>query len=442
MKFKELNISTELVDAVGYMGFEECTPIQAEAIPAILEGKDLIGCAQTGTGKTAAFLIPILEKLSSNDHDTIKTLIIVPTRELASQIDEQVQAIGYFSGVSSIPIFGGGAGSDFSVQKRAIEEGADILIATPGRLIAHINLGYVNLSKLEVLILDEADRMLDMGFIEDIQKIIKLCPQKRQTLMFSATMATQIRVLAKQILHNPIQINLAIAKPAAGVNQVIYNVYNPSKIDLLVHIIKNTEVGNMIVFASRKEMVDQIERKLVQGDISCKSLHSGREQEVRSERLREFKSGKIKILVATDVLSRGIDINNLTHVLNFDMPNDAADYVHRIGRTARADKTGTAISFVNEEDQPKMSNVEELIERTLDKLDVPSNIGESPKYDPETQIKKAKGGFKKGGKSNFKEKKPFNKNKGNWNKNRNGKNNGNQKPTSNNNQNNPGNKQN
>ena len=442
MKFKELNISTELVDAVGYMGFEECTPIQAEAIPAILEGKDLIGCAQTGTGKTAAFLIPILEKLSSNDHDTIKTLIIVPTRELASQIDEQVQAIGYFSGVSSIPIFGGGAGSDFSVQKRAIEEGADILIATPGRLIAHINLGYVDLSKLEVLILDEADRMLDMGFIEDIQKIIKLCPQKRQTLMFSATMATQIRVLAKQILHNPIQINLAIAKPAAGVNQVIYNVYNPSKIDLLVHIIKNTEVGNMIVFASRKEMVDQIERKLVQGDISCKSLHSGREQEVRSERLREFKSGKIKILVATDVLSRGIDINNLTHVLNFDMPNDAADYVHRIGRTARADKTGTAISFVNEEDQPKMSNVEELIERTLDKLDVPSNIGESPKYDPETQIKKAKGGFKKGGKSNFKGKKPFNKNKGNWNKNRNGKNNGNQKPTSNNNQNNPGNKQN
>ena len=425
MKFKELNISTELVDAVGYMGFEECTPIQAEAIPAILEGKDLIGCAQTGTGKTAAFLIPILEKLSSNDHDTIKTLIIVPTRELASQIDEQVQAIGYFSGVSSIPIFGGGAGSDFSVQKRAIEEGADILIATPGRLIAHINLGYVDLSKLEVLILDEADRMLDMGFIEDIQKIIKLCPEKRQTLMFSATMATQIRVLAKQILHNPIQINLAIAKPAAGVNQVIYNVYNPSKIDLLVHIIKNTEVGNMIVFASRKEMVDQIERKLIQAGISCKSLHSGREQEVRSERLREFKSGKIKILVATDVLSRGIDINNLTHVLNFDMPNDAADYVHRIGRTARADKTGTAISFVNEEDQPKMMNVEELIERKLEKLNPPPNIGEGPDYDPDAQIKKAKSANQNRGKG--KVNKPYNKNKGsggsknNWNKNKNWK---------------------
>ncbi|MGY8951813.1 MAG: DEAD/DEAH box helicase [Flavobacteriales bacterium] len=389
MKFKELNISTELVDAVGYMGFEECTPIQAEAIPAILEGKDLIGCAQTGTGKTAAFLIPILEKLSSNDHDTIKTLIIVPTRELASQIDEQVQAIGYFSGVSSI------------------------------------NLGYVDLSKLEVLILDEADRMLDMGFIEDIQKIIKLCPQKRQTLMFSATMATQIRVLAKQILHNPIQINLAIAKPAAGVNQVIYNVYNPSKIDLLVHIIKNTEVGNMIVFASRKEMVDQIERKLIQAGISCKSLHSGREQEVRSERLREFKSGKIKILVATDVLSRGIDINNLTHVLNFDMPNDAADYVHRIGRTARADKTGTAISFVNEEDQPKMMNVEELIERKLEKLNPPPNIGEGPDYDPDAQIKKAKSANQNRGKG--KGNKPYNKNKGsggsknNWNKNKNWK---------------------
>lgn len=425
MKFKDLNISSELDEAVGYMGFEECTPIQAEAIPAILEGKDLIGCAQTGTGKTAAFLIPILEKLRTNDHDTIKTLIIVPTRELASQIDEQVQAIGYFLGVSSIPIYGGGAGSDFAVQKRAIQEGADILIATPGRLIAHINLGYVDLSKLEVLILDEADRMLDMGFIEDIQKIIKLCPVKRQTLMFSATMATQIRVLAKQILKDPKQINLAIAKPAAGVNQVVYNVYNPSKIDLLVHIIKNTEVENMIVFASRKEMVDQIERKLSQAGISAKSLHSGREQEVRTERLREFKAGKIKILVATDVLSRGIDIDKLSHVLNFDMPNDAADYVHRIGRTARADKKGTAISFVNEEDQPKMLNVEELIERTLDKLNPPEKIGEGPKYDPETQIKKAKGGFKKGGKPGFKGKKPFNKNKGNWNKNRNNKKNGN-----------------
>ncbi|MBD81087.1 MAG: hypothetical protein CL840_19365 [Crocinitomicaceae bacterium] len=403
MKFKELNISSELEEAVGYMGFEECTPIQAEAIPAILDGKDLIGCAQTGTGKTAAFLIPILEKLRTNDHDTIKSLIVVPTRELASQIDEQVQAIGYFLGVSSIPIYGGGAGSDFAVQKKAIQEGADILIATPGRLIAHMNLGYVDLSKLEVLILDEADRMLDMGFIEDIQKIIKSCPQKRQTLMFSATMATQIRILAKQILHHPKQINLAIAKPAEGVNQVIYNVYNPNKIDLLIHIIKNTEVGNMIVFASRKEMVDQIERKLIQAKVSVKSLHSGRDQDVRQARLRDFKAGKIKVLVATDVLSRGIDIDDLSHVLNFDMPNDAADYVHRIGRTARAAKKGTAISFVNEEDQTKMMNVEELIERTLDKLDTPVEIGESPVYDPSAQIRKSRD------KNKGRRKKPFRK---------------------------------
>jgi superfamily II DNA/RNA helicase len=392
MNFNDLNISDQLVEAIGYMGFETCTPIQEQAIPTILNGKDLIGCAQTGTGKTAAFLIPLLEKLSKSDHEKVKALIIVPTRELALQIDEQVQAISYFLGVSSIPVYGGGEGGDFSQQKKAIQGGADLLIATPGRLIAHMNLGYVDLSGLEVLVLDEADRMLDMGFIDDITKIIKSTPQSRQTLMFSATMATQIRVLAKQILKQPEQINLAIAKPAAGVTQIIYNVHSGNKIALISHILKNTEIQNLIVFASRKETVDQIERQLRKDGHLARSLHSGREQNERQERLREFKAGKLKILVATDVLSRGIDIDGLSHVLNYDMPNDAADYVHRVGRTARADKKGTAISFVNQDDQLKLMNVEELIERELEKLDTPKEIGESPVYDPSTRMRPKKKG--------------------------------------------------
>ncbi|MCB0481282.1 MAG: DEAD/DEAH box helicase [Flavobacteriales bacterium] len=409
MKFSELNISPELVEAVGYMGFENCTPIQEQAIPSILDGKDLIGCAQTGTGKTAAFLIPILEKLANSKHNKIKCLVLVPTRELCLQIDEQVQAIGYFMGISCIPVFGGGEGGDFSQQKNAIQQGADIIIATPGRLIAHMNLGYVDFSGLEVLIMDEADRMLDMGFIDDINKIIKTCPTKRQTLMFSATMATQIRVLAKQVLTDPLQINLAIAKPAEGVNQQIYLVHDSKKIELLLRILEKEDIQNMIIFASRKEMVDQIERQLQRKNHSAKSLHSGREQAERQERLREFKAGNLQILVATDVLSRGIDIDGLSHVLNFDMPNDAADYVHRVGRTARADKKGTAISFVNQADQLKLMNVEELIEKPLEKLNTPEDIGESPAYDPESLLKqkgRSSGKDRKGGKSNFKGKRP------------------------------------
>lgn len=406
MKFSELNISSELVEAIGYMGFETCTPIQEQAIPIIQDGKDVIGCAQTGTGKTAAFLIPLLEKLSKSNHDKVKSLIIVPTRELALQIDEQVQAISYFLGVSAIPVYGGGEGGDFSQQKKAIQQGADILIATPGRFIAHMNLGYVDFSGLEMLILDEADRMLDMGFIDDITKIIKECPKERQTLMFSATMASQIRVLAKQILKQPTQINLAIAKPAEGVNQQIYLVHDANKLDLLLHILDKEEIQNMIIFASRKEKVDQIERQLARKNHSVKSLHSGREQEERKERLREFKAGNLKILVATDVLSRGIDIDGLSHVLNYDMPNDAADYVHRVGRTARADKKGTAMSFVNREDQLKLLNVEELIERSLPKNDTPKEIGETPAYNPEELLKSKRKG---------KGKRPFKKrfNKGN-----------------------------
>jgi ATP-dependent RNA helicase RhlE len=397
VKFNDLNISDQLLEALGYMGFETPTEIQAKAIPEILNRKDIIGCAQTGTGKTGAFLIPLLEKLSQTKGKGIRTLIVVPTRELALQIDEQVQALSYFLGVSSIPVYGGGEGASFSQQKTAIQEGADILIATPGRLIAHMNLGYVDLSHLEFLVLDEADRMLDMGFIDDITKIIKECPKDRQTLMFSATMATQIRLLAKQVLKDPVQINLAIAKPAAGIDQQVYMVYDPKKVELLNYIVEHTDVTNMIVFASRKESVDQIERQLKRSGHSVSSLHSGRTQEERQDRLREFKAGKIQILVATDVLSRGIDIDGLSHVVNFNIPNDAADYVHRIGRTARADKSGTAISFLNEEDQLKFLNIEELIERKLEKKITPEEIGPSPEYNPEKFLRRGKSQSGKGG---------------------------------------------
>ncbi|UTW63262.1 DEAD/DEAH box helicase [bacterium SCSIO 12741] len=395
MKFDDFDLSEPLKDAIFYMGFEKATPIQEQAIPSIIEGKDLIGCAQTGTGKTAAFLIPLLEKISKSEKKGIKALILVPTRELAMQIDEQVDALGYFADVSSVPVYGGGVGDVFARQKMAIQQGVDIIIATPGRFLAHHNLGYLNLDDLETLILDEADRMLDMGFIDDIQRIINLCPQEgRQTLLFSATMATEIRVLAKKIQKNPVQVNLAIAKPAANAVQKIYLVNDEHKIALLEHLLDNEaeEISNMIIFASTKEGVDKIYRKLNRGNRSIQNLHSGKSQDERNEALRKFKAGSLKILVATDVLSRGIDIEGLSHVVNYDMPNDPADYVHRVGRTARADRSGIAISFVNRDDQFKLLNVEELIERSLDKLTIPESIGTSPEYNPDELLKRKRKG--------------------------------------------------
>ena len=395
MKFDDFDLSEPLKDAIFYMGFEKATPIQEQAIPTILEGKDLIGCAQTGTGKTAAFLIPLLEKISRSEKKGIKALILVPTRELAMQIDEQVDALGYFADVSSVPVYGGGVGDVFARQKMAIQQGVDIIIATPGRFLAHHNLGYLNLDDLETLILDEADRMLDMGFVDDIQRIINLCPQEgRQTLMFSATMATEIRVLAKKIQNNPIQVNLAIAKPAANAVQKIYLVNDEHKIALLEHLLDNEseEISNMIIFASTKEGVDKIYRQLNRGKRSIQNLHSGKSQDERNEALRQFKAGKLRILVATDVLSRGIDIEGLSHVVNYDMPNDAADYVHRVGRTARADRSGVAISFVNRDDQFKLLNVEELIEKSLEKLTIPESIGTSPEYNPDELLKRKRRG--------------------------------------------------
>lgn len=390
MKFSSFDLSPTLLESIGYMGFDEATPIQENAIPAVLTGKDLIACAQTGTGKTAAYLIPTIEKVSQSEGNHIKCIILCPTRELAAQIDQNLQGIAYFCGVTSQAVYGGNQSEEFTQQKTSIQSGVDILVATPGRLIAHCNLGYVDLSKVECLILDEADRMLDMGFVSDILKINGLLPEKKQTLLFSATMAAGIRKLAVQILHEPQQINLAIAKPAAGINQQAYMALDENKVALLEHILTTQEVKNMIVFASSKLSVDKIHTRLARAGLKVKSIHSGKEQAERNETLRLFKAGEFNVLVATDILSRGIDIDDLSHVVNYDVPDDPADYVHRIGRTARAGKSGAAITFINTKDQFLFYCIEQLIERELEKIPTPEAIGESPEYSPSIKNKKKK----------------------------------------------------
>jgi ATP-dependent RNA helicase RhlE len=401
--FKKFNLKASLQDGIDAMQYTEPTPVQEQALPIILKNEDLMGFAQTGTGKTAAFLIPILEKLDGRTKPGIKCLILVPTRELAQQIEVNLTGLGYFTSVSSQAVYGGNQGDLFSAQKNSITSGVDIIIATPGRFLQHLNLGYVKLDQVEMLVLDEADRMLDMGFVGDILNISKLLPENRQTLLFSATMDAKIKQLASKLLKHPNEINLAIAKPAAGINQMAFMVYDEFKIPLLEHYLKNQEVKNMIVFASRKIQVDQIARKLDRLGFSVVAMHSDRTQDERNEAMRLFKAGKYTILVATDIVSRGIDIDDLSHVVNFDIPNDAADYVHRIGRTARAGKNGAGISFISPDDQVKWSYIEKLIEREIDKFITPEELGKSPEYNPSAQ--KTHGG-KSGG--NFRNKKSNN----------------------------------
>lgn len=387
------------------MGFENPTPIQEQAIPIILSNKDLIGCAQTGTGKTAAFLLPILHKLSVKPTEDTNTLIVVPTRELALQIDQALQGFSYFTSVSSLAIYGGSDGSAFDREKRALSEGANVIIATPGRLMAHLNMGYVKLDKLEHLILDEADRMLDMGFIDDILKITTYLPKKRQTLMFSATMAPKIRSLATKLLVNPEQISLAVSKPAEGVDQGAYLVYDTQKPELTRALFEGKEVSSAIIFASTKQKVKELERTLQKAGLNIKGIHSDLEQAEREALLRDFRSKNLRILVATDILSRGIDIEDIGLVINYDVPGDAADYIHRIGRTARAASTGVAITYINEFDQQKFLQIETLIGSEVKKIPLPESLGKGPDYTPDVKIKKPFVGNKKF----FKNKRPASK---------------------------------
>ncbi|MEL7534433.1 MAG: DEAD/DEAH box helicase [Bacteroidota bacterium] len=382
MKFTDLDLDPELLDGILAIGFEETTPIQEQAIPIIQTGKDLIACAQTGTGKTAAFLIPTIDHLLQFKAGKTRALIIVPTRELALQIDQNVDALSYFTGVSSVPVFGGNNKQNWDQQIFGIKNGADILIATPGRLLMHLSLGYVDFNELEVIILDEADKMLDMGFHGDIVNIISRAPDKAQKLMFSATMPKKIRKLAKEILHEPDEISLSLSKPAAGVSQSAYMLHEDQKIPMIEHLLATEEVESMIIFASSKLSVDRITKSLKKLKYPVAAIHSDKDQEERQDTLRKFKNRQFSILVGTDVLARGIDIDNLSHVLNYDCPHDAEDYVHRVGRTARASSTGAAVTFITQRDAYRMVQIEELIEAEVPKPTPPEHIGDTPTYNP------------------------------------------------------------
>jgi ATP-dependent RNA helicase RhlE len=392
MTFSDFQFDPKLAEGLDSMGYDKPTPIQQIAIPVILQNKDVIACAQTGTGKTAAYILPVMHKLMQTDHRHLNTLVIAPTRELAQQIDQQIEGFAYFAGISSIPIYGGGDGATWDVQKKALEQGADIIVATPGRLIALLAAGTTVFDHLQHLILDEADRMLDMGFYDDIVKIVSYLPKDRQTLLFSATMPPKIRTLATKILRNPEEINIAIAKPAAGIDQQAYVVYDTQKEKLLEHILKTYTWNSIILFASRKETVKKLDSAFRKSGIAAKAFHSDLEQAEREQILRAFKNKQVNFLIGTDVLSRGIDVEGISMVINWDVPPDPEDYVHRIGRTARAETTGTAITFVNEMDQKRFASIERLIETTIPKLPLPEFLGEGPAYNPQA---KHKGGFGK-----------------------------------------------
>ncbi len=381
MTFEELKLNDNILEAISHMGFVNATPIQEMAIPKILDNKDLIACAQTGTGKTAAFVLPILHKIVEHPTTTTSTLIIVPTRELAIQIDQEIQGLSYFVSVSSTAIYGGGDGKEFAIQEQAIKNGADIVVATPGRLLAFLKMGNIKLSRIKHLILDEADKMLDMGFLDDIEKIITHIPHQRQTLMFSATMPPKIRTLAKKILVNPEEISLAISKPAEGVSQNLYLAHDAQKNSVLTHILKERpDYNSIIIFTSAKSKINDIVMSLRRNGYASQGISSDLDQHAREEVLRGFRSKRTRILVATDVMSRGIDIKEINMVINYDVPHDAEDYVHRIGRTARANTKGEAFTLVNEKDMQKMVRIEKLIDMNLPQLPLPEELGQGPEW--------------------------------------------------------------
>jgi ATP-dependent RNA helicase RhlE len=387
LAFQQFNFDQRLLDGLSSMGYTKPTPIQEMAIPIILKKRDLIACAQTGTGKTAAYILPILNNIIHAETRHLNTLVIAPTRELAQQIDQQIEGFAYFLGVSSIPVYGGGDGATWDQQRKALEQGADIVIATPGRLISLLAMGVIKLDHLEHLVLDEADRMLDMGFYDDIVRIIKQLPANRQTLLFSATMPPRIRALADKILRNPETVNIAISKPAEGILQQAYVVYDTQKIDLLRSIIKSGGHTSVLIFASTKENVKKLDNTLHRMGVKAKAIHSDLEQNERENILREFKNKQLSILIGTDVLSRGIDVDGISLVVNFDVPPDPEDYIHRIGRTARAETTGTAITFITEKDQRKFLSIENLIGREVPKMKLPEGLGEGPVYQPQVRSK-------------------------------------------------------
>ena len=401
MRFDELDLEDEILDGLEDMNFHEMTPVQEQTIPVILEGHDIIGCAQTGTGKTAAYTLPLLNKLllEGNPDNVVKSLIIVPTRELAQQIDQQFQGFSYYLPVSTTVVYGGGDGKGWDIQKRGMLMGSDVVIATPGRMIAHLQNSGVDLSHVEYLILDEADRMLDMGFSDDIMKIVSYLPRERQTLLFSATLPPKIRELAKTILRNPVEVSIAVSKPNEAIDQSAYICYESQKLGIIRELFAEPTESKTIIFSSSKMKVKELAHTLKRMKLNVAAMHSDLEQAQREEVMLAFKNNKVNILVATDIVARGIDIEDIGLVINYDVPHDPEDYIHRIGRTARAAATGSAITFVCEEEQGKFHAIEKFIDRDIRKVELPASVGPGPKYNPDAFAgrSRGRGGRSKGG---------------------------------------------
>lgn len=394
MRFDEIDWDYDVLDGIDAMNFTEMTPVQEATIPIILEGRDIIGCAQTGTGKTAAYTLPLLNRMveEGNPDSVVRAVIMVPTRELAQQIDQQFQGFSYFLPLSTTVVYGGGAGSDWEQQKRGMKMGSDIVIATPGRLLSHMTNSGIDLSHVKYFILDEADRMLDMGFFDDIMKVVAELPKERQTIMFSATLPPKIRTLAKQILHNPAEVNIAISKPNEAIDQSAYICYENQKSGIIRSIFSTPLPTKAIVFSSSKQKVKELAYTFKRMKLNVAAMHSDLEQERREEVMLDFKNGKIELLVATDIVARGIDIEDIGLVINYDVPHDPEDYIHRIGRTARAAATGAAITFVSPDEQDKFYRIERFIEREVSKRLLPEELGEAPEYRPSEGKSRGKAG--------------------------------------------------
>ena len=393
MTFEETYLNDNILDALYDMRFEEMTPIQEQCIPKILDGHDLIGVAQTGTGKTAAYLLPILSMLDDGGFpkDAVNCIIMSPTRELAQQIDQAMQGFGYYlDGVSSVAVYGGNDGNRFDQEMKGLKMGADVIIATPGRLLSHIRMGHVDLNRLSFFVLDEADRMLDMGFSDDILQIAKMLPRKHQTIMFSATMPTKIQQLARTLLYKPVEVKIAVSKPAEKIQQSAYVCYEPQKLGIVRSLFKAGELQRVIIFSGKKDKVKDITRELKRMHINCASMHSDLTQAERDDVMFRFKAGQVDVLVATDIVARGIDIDDILMVINYDVPHDAEDYVHRIGRTARAQRDGVAITFVSEQDIRYFADIERFLQRDIQKNTLPEELGEAPEYKVAAPKKKSR----------------------------------------------------
>ena len=405
MTFEETYLNDNILDALYDMHFEEMTPIQERCIPEILDGHDLIGVAQTGTGKTAAYLLPILSMLDDGGFpkDAVNCIIMSPTRELAQQIDQAMQGFGYYlDGISSVAVYGGNDGNRFDTETKGLKMGADVIIATPGRLLSHIRMGHLDLSRLSFFVLDEADRMLDMGFSDDILQIAKLLPPSHQTIMFSATMPAKIQQLARTLLNNATEVKIAVSKPAEKIQQSAFVCYEAQKLGIVRSLFKAGELQRVIIFSGKKDKVKDITRELKHMHINCAPMHSDLSQAERDEVMYQFKAGQVDVLVATDIVARGIDIDDILMVINYDVPHDAEDYVHRIGRTARAQRDGVAITFVSEQDIRYFADIERFLEREIPKNILPEGMGEGPEYKPTAPRKssRGRGGRHRNGKGN------------------------------------------